>query len=274
MNMTKLSNPKILKLIIKLLILLVVAKSLSLAIWWLLPSDGVNLQVQSDYQPQYQRVDFKNMLSDKAKASNATRETTRNGASTNSVSVTNMLLNALYGSGSRGYAIVALKSSPKATSIVSVGESFSGYALKTILVHGVVFTKNQKEYVLNMNDDALKNNGKSSVTKVNADEDETEKSVSRDDINAYAKNPDSIWKDISITQLNNNQGFKITNIRIGSKMAALGLKKGDVMIRANNSELKSAKDAIDLYKNVNTLQTLQLVILRNNQEKEFVYEIN
>ena len=53
---------------------------------------------------------------------------------------------------------------------------------------------------------------------------------------------------------------------------ALSLE-GDVIIKANNKELKSYADALDIYKKIGTLQALELVVLRNNQEKEIVYEI-
>ena len=43
MNMQKLSNPFLVSIITKILILLVIAKVFSLLIWWFLPSDGVEL---------------------------------------------------------------------------------------------------------------------------------------------------------------------------------------------------------------------------------------
>jgi hypothetical protein len=51
--MINLSNSKMFNLITKLLILLAVAKSISLAIWWFLPSEGVELQVKENYKPKY-----------------------------------------------------------------------------------------------------------------------------------------------------------------------------------------------------------------------------
>ncbi len=57
-------------------------------------------------------------------------------------------------------------------------------------------------------------------------------------------------------------------------MARLGIQKGDIIIKANNIELKSYKDALNLYGKINDLDTIQIVILRNNQEKEIVYDIN
>ena len=269
--MIKLSNQSIIKKITLLFILLVLAKSISLALWWFLPSEGVNLEEKMSYKPKYQRVDFKNMI----KRVNRNRKVVKEKQKTFSsgISITSMILKGLYGSGSHGVAIVARKSSPRKTSLVSVGEDFSGYILKTILKDSVVFSKKNKDYVLKMPvSKASKNISKSFVRSV--PHAQNEKVVSRKDIKYYSKNPNKIWKDISIVQLKNKQGFKITSVRRNSKMAALGLQKGDIMIRANNNDLKTYKDAIDLYKEIDKIKTIQLVVLRNNEEKEFIYEIN
>ncbi len=269
--MKKLSNSYMLRVATTLLILLAVAKAISLAVWWLLPSDGVELHVKDNYKPKYQRVDFKNMLD----TSTGTQQKSSNtkSASSSGISITNMVLKGLYGKGSEGFAIVALKSAPKKTSIVSVGEVFSGYTLKTILNSGVIFTKLSKEYVLNMVHSKIsKESVISSVT-----DDSKSKDVLRSDIDFYSKNPKEIWKDISIREVKKDgkiEGFKVTRVKRNSKIARLGIKKGDIIIKANNIELKSYKDALNLYGKINELDTIQIVLLRNNEEKEIVYEIN
>ena len=75
--MIKLSNSYFLQVLTKLLILLVIAKALSLALLWYLPSDGVELAQKENYQPKYQRVDFKNMLQT-LKASKIVEQSTKN----------------------------------------------------------------------------------------------------------------------------------------------------------------------------------------------------
>lgn len=268
--MKKLSSSYILRVATLLLILLAVAKAISLAVWWFLPSDGVELHVKDNYKPKYQRVDFKNMLN--AGISTQNYSNTQQDSSSAGISITNMVLKGLYGKGSNGFAIVALKSSPKNTSIVSVGEVFSGYTLKTILNNGVIFTKSSKEYVLNMVHSKIT---KESV--MSSADDSEQKDVARADIDFYSKNPKAIWKDISIVEVKKAgkiEGFKVTKVNKNSKIAKLGIQKGDIIIKANNIELKSYKDALNLYGKINDLDTIQIVLLRNNQEKEIVYEIN
>jgi len=270
--MIKLSNSSYLKIFTKLLILLVVAKAVSLAIWAYLPSDGIELSEQKSYQPKYQRVDFRNMLKSPKRDSSGTTTTTATASS--GISITNMVLKGLYGKGNSGFVIVALKSSPKKTSIIEVGEVFSGFTLKSITVKSAIFTKNSKEYILELD----KSKSKGSITNVVDEADDSEpKSVQRSDISFYEKNPKQIWKDISIKEIKNGKeikGFKVTRIKRGSKMEKLGLKRGDVIIKANNIELKSYKNAMDIYSKIGTLKMIQIVVIRNNQEKELVYEIN
>lgn len=269
--MIELSNFSLLKIFTKLLVLLVAAKAISLLVWWYLPSDGVELSKKENYQPKYQRADFKNMIH------NANTQKTMTGENVGSrgVSITNMILKGLYGASSKGFVIVALKSSPKKTSIVGINEIFSGFTLKSITISSAIFTKGGKEYILELQ--KIKNQ-KSTISKVGSAPESSEvHDVKRNDITYYSKNPKEMWKDISIKEVKNGKnidGFKVTRIKKNSKMAKVGLQKGDVIIKANNVDLKSYKDVLDIYGEINDLSTIQIVILRNNQEKELVYEIN
>lgn len=268
--MIKLSNSTFLPIFARLLILLVVAKSIALVLLWLLPSDGVELALQKSYKPKYQKVDFENMIHSPAGA----RGTNAAESSSNAVSITSMVLNGLYGKESYGYVIVALKASPSKTSIIAVGEDFSGFRLHSIAPMSATFTKGGKEYTLELE----KTMTNASVSKFESEvEDTSPKSVSKEDIALYAKSPQDIWKEISIVEVKNGEaieGFRVTKIVKNSKMASLGLREGDVIIKANNIELKSYKDAIEIYNGLDKLEAVQIVVLRENQEVELVYEIH
>ena len=265
--MLKFSNSYLLKVITRLLILLTIAKCISLAFWWFSPNDGVELQFEDNYSPKYQRVDFSNMLERDLSIQNG--ETGISFTSSNGVSIKNMILKGLYGKGSNGFAIVALKVAPKKTSIVSVGDEFSAYILKTILSKSVIFTKASSEYILEMDQSpSLITEVKGSLKPVG---------VARKDIRFYADNPKQIWKDIAISEVREGEdikGFKVNSINKKSKMNDLGLRKGDLIVEVNNVRLKSYKDALDVYKEIDKLQTIQIVILRNNTQMELVYDIN
>ncbi|WP_415396553.1 PDZ domain-containing protein [Sulfurimonas sp. CS5] len=270
--MIKLSNSKLLQIFTKLLILLALAKAISLLVLWYFPSEGVDISIKENYQPMYQTVNFSNML---AKAQRKKEITKSASSNSKNISITSMILNGLYGTNAGGYVIVAMKSSPKDTSIVGVSEEYQGYVLKSILASSAVFLKQNQEYELSL-EDVKKSLSVFKVDNSQNNED-VQHNISRKDIERYTKAPESIWKDISIKELKDKNkiiGFKVTGINPNSKFAYLGLKKGDIIIKVNNVALTSYKVAIDIYKNIDKLESVQIVVIREKQEKELVYEIN
>ena len=275
--MLKISNTKLLKVFTTLLILIIIAKLLALVILWYLPSDGIELNAKNSYQAKYQRVDFKNMLI-RAKVIEE-KKTVKNNATTTNIS--DLVLKGLYGSKLNGFAIVAKKSAIKKTTILSIGESYEGYKLKEIESDKVFFSKGAKSYMLSLEisiDKVVSKVRKNKRAKrvLASDGEAEEHSVTKKDIKYYSSAPSKIWKDIAIAPVKRNgriTGFKVNRIKSGSKMSLLGLKKGDVIIKANNVQLSSFRDAIKLYKNIDKIDTIELVVIRNNQEKEIIYEI-
>lgn len=260
----------------KVLILLLLAKIISVALWWYLPSEGVELNAKKSYQAKYQRVDFKNMLV-RAKVVEAPKGKTT--ASSTSYSIRSLILKGLYGSKFHGFAIVAKNTDPRKTTIVAVGESFAGYKLKEIQSNQVIFSKNATDYILALQ--TKKQRSSSSIQRVKnntqTSNDGGEYRVTRADIKYYSSNPSRIWKDIAIGPVKKNgriTGFKIHRIKPNSQFERIGLKKGDIIIKANNVRLSSFNDALNIYKNIKNISTVSLVVLRNNQEKEIIYEIN
>jgi len=273
--MQKLSSAKLLEIFTVLLSLLLAAKLISLAIWYYLPSEGVELNAKKSYQAKYQRVNFSNMLV-YSKVTDTYKEV--NKVTSTSFSINSLILKGLYGTRSSGFAIVAKKSAPKKTSIIEIGEVFAGYKLKEIELKQVIFTKNSKDFVLTL-EEISKVKASDVVRKVRKKviQEGEATPVSKKDINYYSKNPSKIWKDIAIREVKKNgkiTGFKVNRIKKNSKIAELGLEVGDIIIRANNIELKSYNDAIKLYKDIDNIKTLELVVLRNNQEREIIYEIH
>jgi len=269
--MMLLSKTQMIQVVAKLLFLVLLAKLIALILWWYLPSEGVELQVQKSYRPHYQRIDFKNMLEGENHHKSIVKKEIHDA-----LSIDNMILNGLYGNKENGFAIVAKKSSPKKTKIVAVGEQFAGYTLKDILQDRVVFSRFSKEYVLKLKAVKMKASNYVKPVEKSISSQNNEYKVSKQDINYYSKNPSQIWKDIAISEVRKHgkiTGFRVNRIRKNSKMAQIGLKVGDVIIRANNVDLKSYRDALKLYNDIDKIDTIDLIVLRNNQEKEIIYEI-
>ncbi len=270
--MIKMSHSKFLVVLTKLLLLLGFAKVISLGMWWYLPSDGVELNVKKNYEPKYQRVDFTNMIAPSKEKQKNSSLNANNISGSGSINITNMVLKGLYASYEDGYAIVALKSEPKKTSIIAIGEIYQGYTLKSVELSNVIFEKDSKEFILE-----LEKIGKDLSSLPPQNSENSVSKVSREDMNFFAKDPQAIWKDISIVEVKDGDkiaGFKVTKINPKSKFAALGLLENDVIIKLNNVLLQSYKDAIELYKDIDKIETIQIVVIRENQEKELIYEIH
>ena len=256
-----------------LLVLVLVAKIIGVAIFWFLPMEGRELRKHYSFAPDFVRIDLFSAMGLK-RQTHAQITHANTSSSLPSTSISSMILKGLYGNSKKGFAIVAKKRDEKKVSIVAVGESFEGYTLKSIGSDGVVFTKGGKEFALKLQKEKIE--AQVHYEKASAD-DEAIHTVRKNDVEYFAKNPREIWKNISIQEIRKGgriDGFKVRWIKAGSRFAALGLKKGDVIVKANNKRLRSYKDAIDIYRKIDKLDEVSIVVLRNGEEKELVYEIN
>lgn len=274
MFMKRLSNSALLSVFTKILILLLSAKIIALAFWWYLPNESVELIVQENYQPQYRRVDFKNMIQD---SNTQDKRSSGQSLSLGTANISNLILKGLFGNKDKGFVVIAMRSTPKKTSIVSVGEVYKGYTLKEITLTGSIFEKNGKDYVLYLK----KPDNKTGQYIQNVDRTERAPdapiNVTHSDISHYVKNPKEIWNEISIVEIRDGKvlkGFKVTKLKEMSKLASLGLQVGDIIIKANNVKFVTYADVLNIYKHIDKLDALQLVVIRNNQEVELIYEIN
>jgi type II secretion system protein C len=186
-----------------------------------------------------------------------------------------MILKALYGNEEHGVVVVATKSNPKESQIIGIGEAFMGYKLIGISLNNASFEKGGVKFILEMQKSDMKyqpilENKKTFIANMPV-------SISKNDINNYAQNPKQIWKDIAISEVKTDgkiTGFKVTRINPKSRFAELGLEKDDIIIKANNIALTSYQEAINIYQKIDTLESVQITFLRNNQEQEIVYEIH
>ena len=267
--MQKISNNKFVTLLTTFFLVLLSAKLLALGIDWFLPQQGIQSQNKNSYVVTYRHIDFHNMLTSQRV------QVQENQSLSHVENINTLVLKGLYGNSSYGYAIVAKKSAPNNTTIVGIGESYASYKLKKIALDYVVFSRNNKEYILHL--------GKASDTKnkrvhfVENTNDNDTLSISRSDINYYSNNIDHLDHDIAVDEVYKNgkiNGFKIRAIRRGSKIAQIGLKQGDIILKANNITLTSYNDAFKIYQNLSKLKTIDLLIKRGNQEKEILYEIH
>ncbi len=68
-------------------------------------------------------------------------------------------------------------------------------------------------------------------------------------------------------------GFKVFAIRPGSLFSKIGLRNGDVIKRINGLELQGPEEAFEAYQRLKDETSIQIDLVRRNQNKSFTYEI-
>lgn len=68
-------------------------------------------------------------------------------------------------------------------------------------------------------------------------------------------------------------GFQATSISDNSSFSALGFETGDIIKAVNSTELNSVSDIMALYGNIEGIQTLQVRLERQGQERYFFYQL-
>lgn len=251
----------------RLIIILIIGKVLGLFLLWLLPNEGVDFYEQKKMLPPYHPYTVGAIIEPQVvlKGNKLDSQYLESGIKT-------MVLKGLYRKKDSGYIILAMKSRPDKTEVLGIGESYGGYKLVKIKSSSAVFERESHYYTLELIRTDL-----ASLRKKHAPFIEGEPyQMSRIEIQEYAKNFGQILEDINIIEVKKRgklKGFKITRIRPNTPFSYLGLRKGDVIIKVNNEPLKSYADALNIYQNIDDIKEIELIVLRNNKEKELRYEI-
>ena len=190
--------------------------------------------------------------------------------------LSNIILVAIYAMDNDGGFIIVKEKGKQDTNMLSKNDIFKGYRLDKIFAKYVIFVKNNKEYKLSMLNkrDDVKYKVIPQTPDVIKEDDMV--SIKRDTVDSYINNFDKIWDDIAIDEIKTSSGidgFKIKNIKKNSIFDKLGLKKNDIIKEVNNIKLKSYNDAFKIYKKIDKIKTLNMIILRNHKQKEITYEI-
>jgi general secretion pathway protein C len=93
----------------------------------------------------------------------------------------------------------------------------------------------------------------------------------------YGRNMNDIWKNIGIKEVKDGRdikGFRVNFVKRGSDFSKLGLRRGDIIKSVNGQELNSYNSAFEIYKNMDSIESLTLTIKRGKEEMELNYEIN
>jgi general secretion pathway protein C len=283
--MKHLFKPEVFKAIVGVLVLLLVIKILWVGVqMFFLPTSGVDHVEQKGNKPLYYRV---KLTPNKAEA--PTVKPQKKPSKNVSGDIKEIKLLAIYNASDVTVVTVEHRSKTK---VLSRGDNIKGYVLEGAGSDYATFSKNSKTYKVQLvkgkpsskstikpsNSTPSKAKGKRD-TKVEGEivDAGDRKVVDRSLLNHYAKNMEEIYKNIGIGEVKNGKdlsGFKITFIRKNSPFAKLGVKRDDVIKSINGQEINSYNAAANIYKNIENLENLTLVIERGKEEMELEYEIN
>ena len=257
----------IVSLFTRLILIIIIGKIMGLLLLWALPNEGVDFYEQHRMLPDYHPYTVGVIIEPQVvlKGEKADGEF-------HDSPLSSMVLKGLYHKKKSGYIIVAMKSRPNNTEILGIGESYNGYKLFKITASSAIFEKGPHYYTLELFTDNLSALRKQHPPFVEGQPYQ----MSRSEIQEYAKNFGQILEDINIIEVKNRgklKGFKITRIRPNTPFSYLGLRKGDIIIKVNNEPLKSYADALNIYQNIENIKEIELIVIRNNTEKELRYEI-
>jgi len=253
--------------LVQLLIMVFIAKAISLGVWFFLPKEGVSTNTKTDFVMPYMRYSIDDF---RLKASEI-KATDRS----NALSIDSIVLKAIYLMSSDSFIVVAPKSNKTKSKTIGIGDIFEGYKLKNVFADYVVFERNYKQYRLYITkpkvDTRWKNVQKSEVL----DEEEVRR-IPSSEVKKAITNPTNIWKNIGLKEhLNKGKqdGFKVSFVRKGTMFEALGLKVGDIIVGINNKELKNNAQAFSAYQELKNAKALKLSIVRAKTPMELEYEI-
>lgn len=193
--------------------------------------------------------------------------------------------------------VVTVKHKGK-TKVLSKGEMINGFVLEGAGSDFATFSKEEKLYTVSLIKPKKNSKGTGSIKTVNGpDRIIQEKSstdqgkppsgeivdagdrriIDRSLLTHYTTNMDEIFKDIGIQDMKEGDkvtGFQVSFVRRGSHFSKLGLQRGDIIKSVNGQEINSYNAAFGIYKEIQTMENMTLVIIRDNKEMELEYEVN
>lgn len=276
--MKHLFNPEVVKWLWRVLIILFIIKILwfTLSLLWL-PTSGISYVQEKGGKALYYRV--------KLSPNTAPDPTVKKTEPVMEGSIKDIKLLAVYHTSEITVVTVEHKNKTK---VLGRGDEINGFTLEGAGRNYATFSKNVKTYkiplVITTKGGTSIQSSSSSVQDASSSQVEGEvvdagdhKIIDKSLISHYAKNLDDIYKNIGINEIRNGsnlEGFSISFIRKGSPFEKLGLQRGDVIQTVNGQKIDSEKAAFDVYREIENIENLTLVIKRGKEEMELEYEVN
>jgi len=192
------------------------------------------------------------------------------------------LKGTITGTGSEPFAIIKKKRGGEEL-LYTTGDSVDQAVIKKILRERVVLLVDGKEEILLMGKSKIqKDSNKSAGVPTSSHKDKIVNNVllTETDVDKLSKDLENLKKHVRVRPhfyQGKIDGFRVTGIKQDSVFyKKLGLRNGDVVAAVNEKEIKSRKEAIDLYnkfKQMNGSVAMEIDIKRNGLPEKIRYTI-
>ncbi|HEO98633.1 MAG: hypothetical protein JW682_01130 [Campylobacterales bacterium] len=285
--MKHLFKPERMKQVMLILVAILVVKLLWVVVAFIwLPTAGVEYSEERGIKNLYYRVRI---------ASDRQPQIVEQQKAVPQASIKDIDLLGIYSAS--GSTVVTVQHKGK-TKVLSRGESINDFVLEGAGSDFATFSKEEKLYTVTLLKPKKSSGGTGSIKTVNGSDTERPKEakneqdktpsgeivdagdrkiIDRSLLTHYTTNMDDIFKDIGIQDMKEGDtvtGFKVSFVRRGSHFSKLGLQKGDIIKSVNGQEINSYNAAFGIFKEVQNMANMTLVIIRDNKEMELEYEVN
>ena len=197
------------------------------------------------------------------------------------ISSLNLVLTGVIASGNGGYALISVNS--QAEEPFAVGQTVTGNAvLQAVYPDRVVIRRNgaleslMLEGVEKPQPSTASRPGLAAFRPTTSSANIVQQTganrytVERDQLAAQMRTPEFL-RQASVVPVNGG-GFQVRQIQPGSVYEKLGLHSGDIIKSINGEPVRTAEDAIRLYQQLPTLNSVQVEIMRNGSAQSLYYQ--
>ncbi|MDR1284940.1 MAG: PDZ domain-containing protein [Campylobacteraceae bacterium] len=276
--MNRLLNNKTLSFIFKVLICIAIAKSIALASFVFLPKSGIEISRGSNDIANFNTRNFAYSFSNANQGS-------ASGAQVAQIS--NLKLLAIYKE-SNGKSAFTIISDGSSSEVLKIGDTYKQYRVNDIKSDGVFLLENGKEVWVGFAKSTFNSFAPTQPSNRFPDasrqfqqfpqqpNEEITTIIKRSEIDELMANPDAIFKNMGFKEVMKDgklDGFRVLSINRNSPLAKLGIRTGDVIQSFNGVRLDNYSSVLEIYENAKSYSRVKVEVMRNNEKKEFEYEI-
>jgi type II secretory pathway component PulC len=275
--MNRLLNNKTLDVIFKILICAAAAKSIALVSFIFLPKNGVEISRGDKNLINFNDYDLTSPFS----------RLSQNSADSNTQDsqINSLKLLAIYKESGGGNVFIII-SDGSSSEVLKTGDRYKQYTVGEIKSDGAFLKENSGDFWIALAKSAIisKNTEiagsrfveRQQTAPLQTNEEGYANILKRSEIDEFLANPDTIFKNIGFKEIMKNgklDGFRVLSINRNSPLAKLGIRAGDIIQSFNGIRLDNYSSVLEIYNNAKSYSRVKLEVIRNNEKKEFEYEI-